>query len=60
METFRMDGDNNRLYFRNPDRVSDDEEYEQVMSYLKEAGCEIGEPKIAPDWKGHAGTVLLR
>lgn len=49
MEAFRMDGDDNRLYFRNSERISDDEEYEQVMSYLSEAGCEIGEPKMAPD-----------
>lgn len=26
-----MDGDNNRIYFRNLNRVSDDEEYENIM-----------------------------
>ncbi len=34
METFRMDGDNNRIYFRNLNRVSDDEEYENIMDVL--------------------------
>jgi len=47
METFRMDGDDNRLYFRNPDHaVSDDEEFNMIMSLLRGADCEIPESSV--------------
>ena len=36
METFRMAGDNNRLYFKNYERRPDDEEFAEVMKILKE------------------------
>jgi len=50
METFRMDGDDNRLYFRNPDHaVSDDEEFNMIMSLLRGADCEIGDTDMGPD-----------
>jgi len=49
METFRMDGDNNRIYFRNLNRVSDDEEYENIMDILENLGCYIGDTLTGPD-----------
>ena len=35
METFRMTGDNNRLYFKNYENRPDDEEFAEVMKILK-------------------------
>ena len=49
METFRMDGDNNRIYFRNYYRVSDDEEYENIMEIIKGSDCTIGDTLRGPD-----------
>ena len=34
METFRMAGDNNRLYFKNYERRPYDEEFAEVMKIL--------------------------
>ena len=52
METFRLAGDNNRLYFKNYDRRPDDEEFAEVMQILKEEGAIISDKYIAPncDW----------
>lgn len=44
-----MDGDNNRIYFRNLNRVSDDEEYENIMDILENSGCDIGDTLTGPD-----------
>ena len=41
METFRMNGDNNRLYIKNFEKRSDDEEFAEVMKILKEEGALI-------------------
>ena len=49
METFRMAGDNNRLYFKNYERRPDDEEFAEVMKILKEEGAIISDKYIAPD-----------
>lgn len=49
METFRLTGDNNRLYFKNYDRRPDDEEFAEVMKILKEEGAIISDKYIAPD-----------
>lgn len=49
MQTFRMDGDNNRLYFKNYERRSDEEELQEIMSILKSVNCDIGERYLAPD-----------
>lgn len=49
METFRLAGDNNRLYFKNFDRRPDDEEFAEVMKILKEEGAIISDKYIAPD-----------
>ena len=48
MQTFHVNGDNNRFYFRNLNGISDDEEFKSIMAILKGAGCKIGEQKIAP------------
>ena len=49
METFRLAGDNNRLYFKNFDKRPDDEEFAEVMKILKEEGAIISDKYIAPD-----------
>ena len=46
METFRLAGDNNRLYFKNFDRRPDDEEFAEVMKILKEEGAIISDKYI--------------
>ena len=47
METFRMAGDNNRLYFKNYERRPDDEEFAEVMKILKEEGAIISDKYIS-------------
>lgn len=44
-----MTGDNNRLYFKNYENRSDDEEFAEVMKILKEEGAIISDKYIAPD-----------
>lgn len=50
METLRLNGENNKLYFKNYDNRSDEEEFREVMSMLKSAGCIIGKRIIAADF----------
>lgn len=49
METFRLAGENNRLYFRNFDRRPDNEERAEVMKILIQEGAIISDKYIAPD-----------
>lgn len=35
METFYMQGDDKRLYFKNINRIPDEEEYKMIMQHLK-------------------------
>ncbi len=49
METFKCNGDNNRLYFKNYENRPDDEELAEIMMILKKEGVIIGKKYIAPD-----------
>lgn len=49
MNSFHLDNDNVRLRFINYEQRSDDEEYAEIMSILKSAGCLIGRVSMAPD-----------
>ena len=49
MESFHLGDDRKRLYFRNLERRSDDEEYAEIVSILKEKGCIIGNAVMGPD-----------
>ena len=49
MKSFFMPGDENRLYFRNLNKISDEQEYKMVMHCLKNADCEIGDKIVGPD-----------
>lgn len=49
MQTFHVNGDNKRFYFRNLNGLSDDEEFKGIMAILMGAGCKIGEPETAPN-----------
>lgn len=58
METFRMAGDNNRLYFKNYERRPDDEEFAEVMKILKEEGAIISDKYIAPDCDWYHNCII--
>ena len=49
MESFYLGDDRKRLYFRNLERRSDDEEYAEIVSILKGKGCIIGNAVMGPD-----------
>lgn len=49
MEWFHIDGDNKRLYFRNIERKSDDEEFEEIVSALKRKDCKFENSIMGPD-----------
>ena len=49
MQTFRVDGDEKHLYFKNLERRSDREELAEVMQILNENGCVIIDRIMGPD-----------
>lgn len=49
METFYMQGDDKRLYFKNINRIPDEEEYKMIMRHLKKAECVINDKMMGPD-----------
>ena len=49
MKAFHMNRDSVRLYFTNYENRPDDEEFEEIMSILKENNCRIGETLMEPD-----------
>lgn len=49
METIRLAGDDKRLYFKNYERRSDEEEFCEVMHILAYNGCEFREKIMGPD-----------
>lgn len=48
MESLYMQGDDKRLYFRNYNRIPDEEEYKMIMQCLKNAECVILDKKMGP------------
>lgn len=44
-----MDNDDKRMYFRNIERRSDEEEFQEIMAILKQSSCTIGKTDICPD-----------
>jgi len=49
MQTFRLDGDYTHLYFRNPERRSDQEELVEIMRILTGSGFVIQKKIMGPD-----------
>lgn len=49
MEAFYIDKDRKRLYFKNYERRPDDEEFEEVVSILKNNNCEFMKNLMGPD-----------
>jgi len=49
METFRISGDEKHLYFKNLDRRSGKEEFNDVMDVLTRSGCQIINRIVGPD-----------
>ena len=58
MKTFQLPEDEQRLYFRNFDRKSDDEEFENIIRILRNANCWLGEPTMGPDADLIPGRIL--
>ena len=50
MKTLRLNGENNKLYFKNYENRPDEEEFREVISILKSAGCIIGKRTTAADF----------
>ena len=49
MQTFRVDGDEKHLYFKNLERRSDREELAEVMKILHDNDCVIIDRMMGPD-----------
>ena len=49
MQTFRLDGDNKHLYFRNLERRSDREELAEIIQIVTDNGFEIKDKLMEPD-----------
>ncbi|MCQ4638657.1 hypothetical protein NE619_18175 [Anaerovorax odorimutans] len=49
MKSFYLDNDMSHLYFANCEKRSDEEEYEEIMSILRNANCKIGKSIMGPD-----------
>lgn len=49
MQTFRLDGDNKHLYFKNPKRRSDREELAEIIQILTNNGFEIKDKLMGSD-----------
>ncbi len=49
MEAFYIGKDRKRLYFKNYERRPDDEEFEEVVSILKNNNCEFMKNLVGPD-----------
>ena len=58
MKTFRMSGDNNRLYFKNHENRPDELEFAEIMKILKEEGAIIGDKYIGPDCGLYKNCVI--
>lgn len=61
-----MNGDENRIYFRNYERRSGEEELAEVLDLLKEAGAKTGEKEELADidlyrctFEGKSFTVIF-
>lgn len=48
MDTFQVKNDNNRIYFRNHERKSGEDELSAVLHILEEAGCLLSDVKKLP------------
>ena len=49
MKTFRLEGDNKHLYFRNYETRSDREELAEIMQILTSNGFEVKDKLMGPD-----------
>ena len=49
MQTFRLEGDNKHLYFRNYERRSDRDELAEIMQILTSNGFEVKDKLMGPD-----------
>ena len=49
MQTFRLEGDNKHLYFRNLERRTDREELAEIIQILTANGFEIKDKLMGPD-----------
>lgn len=47
MKAFKLQGDENRIYFQNLNRIPAEEELAAVLEELKAAGCQVGGCKAA-------------
>lgn len=48
MKAFQVTGDSKRIYFKNYDRISVEQEFDNLVSELKEIGCIVYDKIMGP------------